>query len=57
MSREGGARIFDHLDGADPDEVRILVGAARAMRDSWWWAAVVIYEEPPPVSGEIEAAP
>lgn len=47
-------RIFDNLEGADPEEARLLCRAAKRIRSSPWWTVVDDHPaSPEPVSGEI----
>lgn len=48
-------RIFNHLDGSDPDEDRHFSRVARAMRSSPSWREIPSYATPSPVTGSIRA--
>lgn len=43
--------IFDHLEGADPAQVRFLSSADRRMVAEPWWREVPEWTEPAPVAG------
>lgn len=44
-------RIFDHLDGSQPEDKRFS-RVAHAMVKSTWWRTIPLYVEPEPVAGE-----